>query len=67
MLWIKHKRSVAKTISFRIIATFTTMALVLIFTKNMAIAGTVGVLEFISKLFIYYFHERAWDNVSWGK
>tara|TARA_B100000315_G_C14198120_1_gene416374 strand:+ start:225 stop:437 length:213 start_codon:yes stop_codon:yes gene_type:complete len=61
------KRSILKTITFRIIATLTTMFLVLLFTKNYAIAGLVGLLEFISKLFIYYIHERVWCKISWGK
>jgi uncharacterized membrane protein len=61
------KRSVAKTITFRIIATITTMTLVVIFTGDWSLAGVVGILDLISKLIIYYFHERVWDRTSWGK
>jgi len=61
-----HKRSIAKTFTFRIIATITTIILVLIFTRNLALAGTIGVLDLSSKLIIYYLHERAWGKVSWG-
>lgn len=62
-----HKRSIAKTITFRIIATITTMILVLIFTGNLTLAGAVGALDLVSKLMIYYVHERVWDKFSWGK
>tara|TARA_Y100000310_G_scaffold345268_1_gene463257 strand:+ start:17939 stop:18154 length:216 start_codon:yes stop_codon:yes gene_type:complete len=62
-----RKRSILKTITFRIIATLTTMALVLLFTKDLAIAGLVGALEFVSKLIIYYLHERIWCKINWGK
>ena len=59
-------RTIAKTITFRIAATAATIILVFFFTKNFAIAGTIGVLDFFVKLLIYYFHERIWDTVSWG-
>lgn len=62
-----HKRTLAKTITFRIIATITTILIVLIFTKSLAIAGTVGILDFILKLVVYYLHERAWNRTKWGK
>ena len=62
-----HKRSIIKTITFRIIATITTMALILIFTKDWGLAGLVGVLDLVSKLVIYYTHERVWGKISWGK
>ena len=62
-----HKRTIAKTITFRIIATITTMVLVLIFTGNLTLAGAIGALDLVSKLMIYYVHERVWNKFSWGK
>lgn len=62
-----RKRSIAKTITFRIIATITTVVLVLVFTGDMTLAGIVGILDVVSKLIIYYAHERFWEGVSWGK
>lgn len=61
-----RKRSIAKTFTFRIIATITTMVLVLVFTGNFALAGVIGVLDLVSKLIIYYLHERVWNKISWG-
>ncbi|MCH8945477.1 MAG: DUF2061 domain-containing protein [Nanoarchaeota archaeon] len=43
------------------------MVLVLIFTGNWTLAGAVGALDLVSKLMIYYVHERVWDKFSWGK
>jgi uncharacterized membrane protein len=60
------KRSVAKAISFRVIATAATLVLVWILTGDLATASVVGVFDVISKLIIYYLHERAWDRFSWG-
>ncbi|MBW2980661.1 DUF2061 domain-containing protein [Candidatus Woesearchaeota archaeon] len=62
-----HARSIAKTISWRIIASMTTAVLVLIFTGNLAIAAGVGSIEATSKMVFYYAHERAWNRISWGK
>lgn len=62
-----HIRSWTKSISFRILATITTIALVVIFTGEILLALEIGLVEVISKLILYYVHERFWDRVSWGK
>jgi uncharacterized membrane protein len=62
----QHKRSVAKTITFRILATILTMVLVYIFTGEWLASIGIGVADFASKLLLYYFHERAWDKIKWG-
>ena len=62
-----RKRSIAKTITFRIFATITTMTLVLILTGDIKVAGIVGLWDTITKLALYYFHERAWLAVKWGR
>lgn len=63
-------RSIAKAISWRIIASLTTF-LIFYFTAGSKVAvevitAAVGV-EAISKMLIYYVHERIWANVFWGK
>jgi uncharacterized membrane protein len=61
-----HKRSIVKTISFRIIATIITFIVVWIFTKDAYISTGVTVLENLIKMIAYYIHERAWIKISWG-
>ena len=63
----KHLRSFAKSISWRAIATLTTMILVFVFTGKLALAAGIGIFEVVIKLMIYYAHERAWENITWGK
>ena len=63
----KHQRSIAKTFTWRIIATLTTVALVFLFTGELAISLGVGALDVIIKLLFYYLHERAWDSTNWGR
>jgi len=62
-----HHRSLAKAISWRMIATLTTMAIVFIFTERLVLSLGVGLVEVITKCLLYYFHERLWGKISWGK
>jgi len=64
-------RTLAKTISWRIIASLTTFVLAMIFFNNDPQAAQkatgIAVSESIIKMFLYFFHERAWANVNWGR
>jgi len=62
-----RKRSLAKAISWRAIATLTTVILVYVFTGEWTISLGIGVLEVIAKFILYYAHERGWNLVKWGK
>jgi len=60
-------RSLLKTISWRTWATITTALLVLAFTGRFELAIAIGSLEVVAKLILYFFHERAWAKLKWGK
>lgn len=62
----KANRSLAKTITWRILATVTTILLVWLAFGQIDKAVGVGIAEFIIKMIVYYSHERAWARVSWG-
>jgi uncharacterized membrane protein len=62
-----HIRSIVKAISWRLVATATTVLLVWMFTGDLTLSFSVGALELISKLLLYYLHERAWILIRWGK
>ena len=64
---ISHTRSVAKGVTWRIIASLTTMGLAYGFTSDLTIMATVGVFEFVAKVFFYYAHERVWIMIPWGR
>ncbi|MFT4662020.1 MAG: putative membrane protein [Patiriisocius sp.] len=61
------KRSITKTISWRVIGTITTMIISYIITGTLALAFSIGIIELISKMALYFFHERAWNKIEWGK
>lgn len=54
------KRHILKTISWRIIATLTTIIISYIITSNIHIGLGIGITEFIVKMILYYSHERFW-------
>ena len=55
-----HLRSVAKGITWRIIASTTILLITYFTTGEMDTAITVAGIEFFIKLLLYYLHERAW-------
>lgn len=60
-------RSIAKTISWRIFATATTILVSYLVTGSVTLAFQIGGVEVVLKLIVFYFHERAWANITWGK
>jgi len=62
-----RKRTLAKTVVFRVLATLITVVLVYIFTGKVILSLGVGGLEAILKIFLYYIHERAWNKIEWGQ
>ena len=60
-------RSIAKGITWRFIASGTTMSIVYLMTGNIELVASVGIADVTAKLLFYYFHERAWGSVKWGR
>ncbi len=60
-------RSFIKGISWRAIASLTTMSIVYILTGDIDIVMAAGVIDVAAKLTFYYIHERAWGRVAWGR
>ncbi|HCZ07554.1 MAG TPA: hypothetical protein DHV07_00145 [Flavobacteriales bacterium] len=55
-----RKRHIAKTITWRVIASVTTFTFVYVVFGDVKAAGGIMVVESILKMVLYYFHERAW-------
>lgn len=62
-----HTRSILKGITWRIIATTTTISIAYLITGEVSDALKIGAIEFVGKVFIYYLHERAWQMVPRGR
>ena len=61
---VSYKRHVVKTISWRIIGTLDTIILSGIITGSWETGLTIGGVEVITKMVLYFFHERAWYKFS---
>ena len=60
-------RSGAKAITWRAIATTTTMTLVYIFTGKADLSLEIGLLDVLTKLAFYVLHERIWERIEYGR
>lgn len=61
-----RKRHIAKTFTWRFIGTLDTMTLAWIISGNPLSALQIGFAEVITKMLLYYLHERAWYKVNFG-
>jgi len=60
------KRHVAKTITWRIVGTLDTMIVGWLITGNPITGLKIGGIELITKMILYYFHERIWYKMNLG-
>ncbi|MBP0903066.1 DUF2061 domain-containing protein [Mariniflexile gromovii] len=63
----KPLRSIVKSISWRIIGTLDTILISWVITGELALAFSIGSVELVTKMVLYFFHERIWNNIKWGK
>ncbi|MCU7906472.1 MAG: DUF2061 domain-containing protein [Candidatus Thiodiazotropha sp. (ex Epidulcina cf. delphinae)] len=60
-------RSLAKAASWRVTGSIDTMLLSWFFTDDLTIAVAIGLTEVVTKMVLYYLHERVWNRLSLGK
>lgn len=63
----KHSRAVAKATSWRVIATCDTIFLSWLFTGQIGNALRIGATEVVTKIGLFYLHERVWEKVGLGR
>ena len=63
----ENKRSALKAISWRIIATCTTMFLVYVLTSQLELTATVGSLDVVLEILFYFIHERGWNRTDFER
>ena len=62
-----HLRSFVKAASWRVTGTVDTFVLGFLFTGSLKLAGSIASTEVVTKLGLFYLHERAWNRLSWGR
>jgi len=63
----KPLRSVVKSVSWRIVGTIDTVVISWVITGKINTALSIGAIELITKMLLYFCHERIWNTIKWGK
>jgi len=63
----KPIRSIAKAVSWRVIGTLDTLLISYLLTGEVALAASIASIDFVTKMILYFFHERFWNSINWGK
>jgi uncharacterized membrane protein len=62
-----RKRHIAKTVTWRIVGTLDTILLSWLITGNPWTGIKIGMAEVVTKMLLYYFHERIWFKINLSK
>ena len=62
-----HTRSLVKAVSWRITGSIDTFILSWLITGNVKVAGTISAVEVLTKILLFYTHERIWARIRWGR
>lgn len=65
--FLSRGKSFIKGISWRVLGTIDTFLIAFFFTGHSFAASQIAAFEVITKIALYYFHERVWERVMWGK
>ncbi len=63
----KSYRSIIKSVSWRTIGTIDTILISFLITGKATLALSIGGIEVFTKMALYYFHERAWNRIKFGR
>jgi uncharacterized membrane protein len=71
-LWVKagigdsRRRHLIKTITWRVLGTLDTIILSWIISGDPFTGLKIGFAEVVTKMILYYFHERSWYRINFG-
>lgn len=63
----KHYRSIIKALSWRVTGTVDTILISWLITGKLTLAVSIGAVEVITKMTLYYLHERIWNRINFGR
>jgi uncharacterized membrane protein len=63
---VSFKRHIAKTITWRVVGTIDTMILGWLVSGDPMIGITIGSFEVVTKMILYFIHERVWYKIGFG-
>lgn len=60
-------RSLVKAVSWRITGTGSTFFISWLISGNFALASSIALLQLVLNTILYFYHERVWNKIDWGK
>jgi len=60
-------RSLVKTISWRLTGSGATFIISWLISGNFVVAGSIAALQIVTNTILYFFHERLWNKITWGR
>jgi uncharacterized membrane protein len=60
-------RSLFKAVTWRVWGSLDTTVLAFLFTRNLKLSAAIGGTEILTKIVLYYLHERLWTRISFGR
>lgn len=64
---VSKKRSFAKSLTWRVVALVTTFVTLYALSKDINMATLATIITNAVNFIAYYYHERIWNAVEWGK
>lgn len=61
------KRSIVKTISWRITGSGATFGIAYLITGDLSSSSTIALIQVFANTLLYYIHERGWNLITWGR
>jgi uncharacterized membrane protein len=62
-----HLRSIAKAISWRVTGTVDTFFISWLITGQLLLASGIALTEIVTKIFLFWAHERVWNKINWQR
>ena len=62
-----HRRSIAKSASYRVAHLMVDSLVAYFFTRDVVLSASIVILVNGYSTLLYYFHERVWAHIHWGR
>lgn len=63
----KTRRSLVKTITWRLTGSGATFGIGYLISGNFIVAGSIASVQLVINTLLYFIHERVWDRIKWGR
>lgn len=62
-----NKRSLVKTVSWRLTGSGATFIISYLILGNIQTSGSIALIQLVANTLLYFLHERVWNKIKWGQ